>query len=271
MTLHAAIESVLLKFQRPMSTAEIAKELNKNKSYKKKDGSAINAFQIHGRTRKYPLLFSRSGSMVSLTGLPGKTSESTSKPTRKRKSTIVLAPDLQTLESSLMNQRQFKYAAEVDKLISYEPGIYCIRMKSVGVLPEPFQSILERRKHDIIYIGIASQSLNTRFLNQELRAVGHGTFFRSIGAVLGYKPIKGSLKKKSNKKNYTFSKTDKTEIIAWINSNLLVNWVEYTGDFDRIETALIEKHLPLLNIAKNRAALQELKELRAECVRIANL
>lgn len=49
-----------------MSTQDIADELNKNGWYKKKDGSAIQAFQIHGRTRNYAQLFEREGSMVSL-------------------------------------------------------------------------------------------------------------------------------------------------------------------------------------------------------------
>ncbi len=43
-------------------------------------------------------------------------------------------------------------------------------------------------------------------LGNELRARGHGTFFRSLGAVLGYLPPKGSLKGKSNQNNYTFQK-----------------------------------------------------------------
>jgi hypothetical protein len=137
-------------------------------------------------------------------------------------------------------------------------------------LPDPFKTVLRNRGHNIIYIGIATGCLNKRFLKQELRASGHGTFFRSIGAVLGFKPPKGSLLEKSNKRNYKFSKADTDKIIQWINNNLVVNWVGYDGDFDVIETNLIEKHEPLLNLAKNPAALKELSELRAECVRIAN-
>lgn len=127
-----------------------------------------------------------------------------------------------------------------------------------------------RGGHDILYIGIASENLYNRFLNQELRAKGHGTFFRSMGAVLGYKPPKGSLIEKRNKKNYKFSKTDELKIIGWINENLMVNWVESAGDLDSLETSLIVKYLPLLNLSKNPAALQILSYLRKECVEIAN-
>lgn len=66
MTLHEAIIKLLKQSGRPMSTKEIAKELNLNKWYKKKDESEITDFQIHGRTKNYPQLFLRKGSMVSL-------------------------------------------------------------------------------------------------------------------------------------------------------------------------------------------------------------
>jgi hypoxanthine-DNA glycosylase len=68
MTLHEAIEKLLRQTGRPMTTQQIADELNKNGYYKKKDGSAIQAFQIHGRTRNYANIFERDGSTVSLIG-----------------------------------------------------------------------------------------------------------------------------------------------------------------------------------------------------------
>ena len=68
MTLHEAIEKLLRRTGRPMTTQQIADELNKNGWYQKKDGSTIQAFQIHGRTRKYANIFDRDGSTVSLIG-----------------------------------------------------------------------------------------------------------------------------------------------------------------------------------------------------------
>jgi hypothetical protein len=68
MTLHAAIEKLLQESGRPLTTREIADRLNKNNWYRKKDGSKITDFQIHGRTRNYPQLFTRNGSTVSLIG-----------------------------------------------------------------------------------------------------------------------------------------------------------------------------------------------------------
>ena len=85
MTLHEAIEKLLRQTGRPMTTQQIANELNKNGWYQKKDDSTIQAFQIHGRTRHYANIFDRGGSTVSLIG------QSTTKlkvPTSEKQRTI---------------------------------------------------------------------------------------------------------------------------------------------------------------------------------------
>lgn len=174
------------------------------------------------------------------------------------------------LEAELMDPDNFKSASAVDGIVPDKPGLYCIRVKDTGSLPSPFDAIIAGRKHNIVYIGIASKSLKKRFFNQELRAAGHGTFFRSIGAVLGYMPVKGSLTDKANKRNYKFSESDELEIVKWINTNLTVNWIECDDNIEELENGLIEKYLPLLNLKWNPAALRELKDLRAECVVVAN-
>lgn len=170
----------------------------------------------------------------------------------------------------LMDEKNYKSAGIIDNLVPDCRGLYCLRIKDINSLPKPFDKIIKDRAHNIIYIGIASQSLSKRFLSQELRANGHGTFFRSIGAVLGFKPVKGSLINKANKRNYTFSPADKIKIIDWINKNLTVNWIEFSGDIELFETSLIQRYLPLINLANNPAANRHLSDLRAECVRYAN-
>ena len=272
MTLHEATEKLLKQAGQPMTTQQIADELNKNGWYQKKDGSKITAFQIHGRTRNYANIFNRDGSTVSLSGQ--KLSKSVPVKTSKQKPIIkvtqVSTADTSLLEKMLMNEKNFKSAGIIDNLVSHNPGLYCIRIADVNKLPKPFNNFLEDRQHNIIYIGIATESLNKRFLNQELRANGHGTFFRSIGAVLGHRPPKGSLVTKKNKRNYSFSSADEQKIIKWINENLKVNWVEFSGEFEIVEAELINKHQPLINLAKNPVALKLLSDLRKECVRIAN-
>ncbi len=170
---------------------------------------------------------------------------------------------------SLMSKTGLKSAQVIDSLVPHCPGIYCIRVNNVASLPQPYSTLLTDRGHNILYIGIATKSLKVRFLEQELRAKGHGTLFRSIGAMLGYKPIKGSLKDKANKKNYLFPLEAKEAIVKWINANLAVNWVEFMGDLESVEKSLINEHLPLLNITHNPAALEILRNARADCIRIA--
>lgn len=271
MYLHEAIQFVLKQAKRPMSTKEIAEVLNQNKLYQKgNDSPEIQSFQIHGRTKNYPHLFVRSGSMVSLVSdvqlanlkARLKDLEQIPKATEKVfESTLAV--------KVLMNEKNFKPASEIDRLVPNQPGMYCIRLKEGSVLPQPFYDTLKKRNHNIIYIGIASQSLSKRFLGQELRANGHGTFFRSLGAVLGFRPLEGSLAGKANQNNYTFSSSDEQAIIDWINQNLIVNWVCTDSDLNAIESNLIQHHLPLLNIAGNPAAMKELTALRNECKRIA--
>ena len=65
MKLHEAIVQ-LLRQQGPLTTSEIATMLNENQWYRKKDGSPITPYQIHGRTTNYPVLFGRQGTTVFL-------------------------------------------------------------------------------------------------------------------------------------------------------------------------------------------------------------
>lgn len=112
--------------------------------------------------------------------------------------------------------------------------------------------------------------MRKRLWRQELHSKGHATFFRSLGAVLGYVPPKGSLVDKSNKRNYKFSDRDQDKIIRWIEDNLLINFVEYEGDIPGVETYLIHKIGPKWNLTRNNPAPSMLvKGLRDNCVRIA--
>lgn len=273
MTLHEAIIKVLNDSTKSsLTTSEIAEILNIKKYYAKKDKSIITAYQIHGRTNKYKDIFRRNGNNVSLIS---QSYNSNKKQIEKSGLIKILesdsgTKDLSLLEKILINEKNFKTCEKSENLIPEKPGIYCIRINNSKELPEVFAKELDLRKHNIIYFGIASKSLNKRFFNQELRAKGHGTFFRSIGAVLNFRPEKGSLLEKKNKRNYKFSSNDEKEIINWINKNLLINWIEISNDLEEFETNLILKYKPLFNISKNPHSMLELSALRAECVRIAN-
>lgn len=173
MTLHEAIVKVLMEAKRSMTTSEIATRLNKTKWYSKRDNSAITAFQIHGRTKNYPHLFNRNGSTVSLKGQPSiNITVKNVKKTVSKKPTPPTKKEAMPDEKLLMNERKFKSASSIDSIVPHDPGIYCVRINNIKTLPKAFRSVLEERKHNIIYIGVATGSLNSRFLNQELRANG---------------------------------------------------------------------------------------------------
>lgn len=233
-----------------------------------RDGQLPHAFQSGGKGSSWTIPHSsnRTSKIVPTVFIETKTENST----QVFKVAQVLSTDTLQLEKNLMNENNFKSAGSIDNLVPNKAGFYCIRISDINKLPEPFNTFLAERQHNIIYIGVATKSLNRRFLNQELRANGHGTFFRSIGAVLGHRPPKGSLTTKANKRNYKFSLTDEQKIINWINDNLQVNWVEFSGDFENLETGLITRYEPLVNLSKNPSALQLLSDLRKECVQVAN-
>jgi hypothetical protein len=269
MTLHEAIEQVLVISGKSMTAFEIASAINKNSSYTKGDGSMIKSSQIGARVKNYPHLFTKTDSFIALKNITGVKVIKSPRPASKTKSEQIVIQDIELLCEVLMHEKNFKSVSNIDALVPDVPGLYCIRINNHQLLQDPFRTILKERKHNIIYIGIASQSLKKRFLGQELRAKGHGTFFRSIGAVLGHTPEPGSLRGKKNQNNYTFSSDNEKKIIQWMNQNLLVNWVKINQDFNSIENDLIKAYLPLINIAGNPGALRELSELRDNCKRIA--
>ena len=142
-------------------------------------------------------------------------------------------------------------------------GLYSLRLKEKCILPQPFRQFLSEREHPIVYVGKAQgQTLKVR-LGQELYAKGHGTFFRSIGAVLGFLPEPGSLYGKSNQNNYKFRKEYEKEIILWIENNLEIA-VFKIQDFE-VEKHLIGKLKPLLNDSNNPLVLSELRMAKDKC------
>ena len=84
-------------------------------------------------------------------------------PTKTETTTQVSSADTSLLAKVLMNEKNFKSAGDIDNLVPYGSGLYCIRIADINKLPKPFNTSLADRQHNIIYIGIASESLNRRF------------------------------------------------------------------------------------------------------------
>ncbi|WNM27348.1 hypothetical protein RN607_14285 [Demequina capsici] len=172
---------------------------------------------------------------------------------------------------SLLDDSSFRPAGEIDAIVPNEFGVYAIRLRRGAGFPEPFQSLLAARVTRLLYIGQAEkQTLPKRLLGNELRARGNGTFLRSIGAVLGYRPVFGAMAGRARVQNYRFAPADRAAIVAWMNVNLEVSWsVLSQPTVHETEVALIREHTPLLNLQDNPRALPELEALRLECRAIA--
>lgn len=276
MTLHSAIAEVLSAAGRPLSPREIADEVNRRGLYRRSDGKPLPPSQISARVRNYPGLFVRTTSGVWIA--------KRQVPLAPESTPILAAPDSgdpsratasrtgppQEIETALLDPTRFQSARDVDTQVPPDFGLYAIRVRDIAVVPEPYRSVVEARRSNLLYLGEATKrTLQHRFLGNELRGRGHGTFFRSLGAVLGYRPPAGSLEGKANQRNYRFAPSDSAAVVEWINANLEVSWVVLDKDIHTNEVALIQRHTPLLNLRDNPRALSELSALRTLCCDIA--
>lgn len=176
---------------------------------------------------------------------------------------------LETVEKKLIKVK-FLGANELKngEVIPTTPGLYCIKLRDGVTFPNEFGEI---REDGIIYIGQTKESLRQRLWEDELNHGRAATFFRSIGATLGYLPLKGSLVNKVNKKNYRFSEEDTQKIIEWMRASLLVSFLELApSELNDIEKNLIKKYRPLVNIKHNPTPSVALVAARKRCKDWAN-
>lgn len=279
-TLHQAIVEVLMTAGRRLTPRQIADEVNRRRLFVRGDGTPIPPEQVSARVRGHPKLFvATSGDIwlvdgAVITDVAIDLEDNAPSPTEKESPRpSIFAPSSGEPggpEFSLVDLAHFRSAREIDGDVPDRYGLYAIRARDVDVLPEPYRTIARDRGSDLIYLGEATeQTLKERFLRSEIRGRGHGAFFRSIGAVLGYRPLVGSLVGKGNQHNFRFSPADRTSIVEWINENLLVSLAAFDEGVHTAELELIRKHTPLLNLRDNPSALRELSQLRAQCRAIA--
>lgn len=160
-------------------------------------------------------------------------------------------------------------AREAEEGVPKGPGYYSIFLDDAANLPEPFGDLLRQRATNLIYIGIATTTLRERLLDADLRHKRPSTFFRGIGAILGFRPPRGSLLRKRNRRNYRFGAEDTEATIRWINRHILIHWLEDSSPDRDAEVFAIQLHRPILNSTHNPEPLRELAALRAECRRTA--
>lgn len=176
---------------------------------------------------------------------------------------IVLDDNLTNIEKKLISGDFSSVNTLSSDQVPDSSGLYCIKLRKGVVLPSKFGKV---RDDGIIYIGQASKSIRKRLWEEELNHNRPATFFRSLGAVLGYLPPKGSLAGKDTR-NYKFSETDTEAIRKWIRQSLFVSFVAVKPSLiDAIEKNLIVKYRPLINLEHNPFASAELKAARKACV-----
>lgn len=160
-------------------------------------------------------------------------------------------------------------ATEAFVRVPTAPGYYAIFIDTPDCLPSPFSDLLVQRKTTLVYIGIATRSLRRRLIEQDLLHRAPSTFFRGLGAILGFRPPPGSLLGRANQNNYRFSASDTSTIIDWIRQHLWVSWVQAEPAIEEVEKSSIRRYYPILNTDDNPKPVAQLAILKRECLRIA--
>lgn len=213
----------------------------------------------------------RSGMIKVIGGKPvsAKAPSATLRPdvTPKTTKPVATAPKavkgLAAAEKNLLQGEFVSVGALSGEMVPDVPGLYCIKLRKGVRLPAKYG---KAREDGVIYIGQASTSLYQRFWRQELNHHGAATFFRSIGAMLGYLPPKGSLLGKKNQNNFKFSPEDTEAIRKWMRESLTVNFIAFsTETMDDVEKKLIDKYRPLVNYTHNPDYSRELEAVKDKC------
>lgn len=178
--------------------------------------------------------------------------------------------DLGHVLGKLLRDSNIVSTKNAENILPRESGLYAIFVNDPVYFPQPFGDYLVKKETKLIYVGLASKSLYSRLFEQDLRHQKPSTFFRAIGAILGYRPPAGSLTGRGNRNNYKFNHADTQAIIGWIEQHLLISHLCMSAHKLRAEEKeAITSLKPILNSHHNPEKLPEFAELRAECRKIA--
>lgn len=148
------------------------------------------------------------------------------------------------------------------EMVPKVPGLYCIKLSKEAKLPVEYGPF---REDGVVYIGKAD-NLHERLWKEELNHQHPATFFRGIGAVLGYLPPKGSLIGYANQNNYEFSAEDTDAVIKWMHRYLAVNWIQLEpSQIVDTEKELIQMYQPMMNTTHNPKKNKALAAARKRC------
>lgn len=106
------------------------------------------------------------------------------------------------------------------------------------------------RDYEVIYVGLASNSLKDRDIAKHFNGnAGGSTLRKSLGCLFGYNLIPRDSHYNSNGKT-KFNVTDESKLSDWIKTNLIMFYYP-NKEFDSVESRLIQALNPPLNLDKN--------------------
>lgn len=161
---------------------------------------------------------------------------------------------------------------------SKKPGIYAIFFSGK---PFPLEN-KEPKPDEVIYIGKTESSQEKRDAKTHFKSgkTGSSTLRKTIGSLLrkkyNLKPIVRSnsdiLKRRLS--HFKFDDISEDIISKWMKNNLALSFYEYPkskNEIEKLETFLIQKLIPILNIDKNPSNpfSKTLKKMRKESANLA--
>lgn len=162
------------------------------------------------------------------------------------------------LKSNLDNFKlnRFDPKSDSETIIANTSGNYILCLKKNSTLPivslEPVFNTFEGLQ--VIYTGIAGDSLRTRDFKQHFRGnnAGRSTFRKSLGVLFGYKKIPRDSDPTTGKTKFNIE--DEEKLSEWMCDNLVMFFLP-TSDFNNIEIELINYFNPPLNLKDNNNAI----------------
>ena len=146
-------------------------------------------------------------------------------------------------------------------------GFYMIGVKSKEALGDWFNgtTIHEFKNFPIIYIGVSgSQGLRKRFRNHLDGSARNSTLRKSLGSLFGWQADRVF----DEGGKYKFCKNHEKELSSWMRSNLFIFYFTIHGnEVSKLETTLINKIDPPLNIFNNNSLVNKEFRTRLSCLR----
>jgi hypothetical protein len=278
-TLHEEIAAILSESGGGwMKTDHIADRVNARGRYRKRDGSPVTAFQIHGRTRNYGHLFERDGSRVRLRSDADAPVRLHPRPAR-RKATAATVAGLQAAPE-LVEKAVAALASpaltmdEAAPVAPRRPGLYAIRAADEGLAKLGVEGA-----GGVLYIGKAERSLHDRDVRQHFADgnTGRSTLRRSLAALLAGEldlvPVPRNPERPTAFDRYALDANSDRILTEWMREHLrLALWPAPQRTALRpIEIAAIQRLLPPLNltdvVTPHTAAIKARRRVMADRAR----